>query len=106
MSVVHVTDQTFDQRVINTDKLVLVDFFANWCGPCKALAPVLEEIGKELGSNVIIAKVNVDHNPMVSSKYGIMSIPTLILFKNGKIVETISGLQSKSYLINMVRKHF
>ncbi|MCZ8513683.1 thioredoxin [Paenibacillus filicis] len=99
------TDQTFDQEVLHSNKPVLVDFFADWCGPCKMIAPVLTEVDKELGNDVIISKVNVDHNPMVSVKNGIMSIPTLKLFKNGKVVQTIVGLQSKSQLVNMIINH-
>jgi thioredoxin 1 len=92
------TDETFDQ-MIQSDKPVLVDFFATWCGPCKMLAPVLEEIADELKDKLSIAKLDVDLNPETTQKYGVMSMPTLILFKNGKPVKQHIGYAPKSVLI-------
>jgi thioredoxin 1 len=92
------TDETFEQ-VIQSDKPVLVDFFATWCGPCKMLAPVLEEIADELKDKLSIAKLDVDLNPETTQKYGVMSMPTLILFKNGKPVKQHIGYAPKSVLI-------
>lgn len=77
MALIHVTDQTFDQQVMNSNKPVLVDFYANWCGPCRMIASILDEVNHELADDVVIAKVDVDKNPIVSARYGIMSIPTL-----------------------------
>jgi len=93
-----ISDSTFDSDVLKATKPVLVDFWAEWCGPCRALTPVLEEVAAELGEKVVVAKVNIDENPETPSKYGVMSIPTLIIFKNGQVVATKMGLLSKSQL--------
>lgn len=93
-----VTDSSFEQDVLNAGKPVLVDFWAEWCGPCRALTPVLEEVAANHSENVIFAKINIDDNPQTPSKYGVMSIPTLILFKNGQVEAIKMGLLSKSQL--------
>lgn len=93
-----VTDSSFEQDVLNAGKPVLVDFWAEWCGPCRALTPVLEEVAANHSENVIFAKINIDDNPQTPSKYGVMSIPTLILFKNGQVEAIKMGLLSKSEL--------
>ena len=93
-----ISDSTFDSDVLKSTKPVLVDFWAEWCGPCRALTPVLEEVAADLGEKVVVAKVNIDENPETPSKYGVMSIPTLIIFKNGQVVATKMGLLSKSQL--------
>lgn len=98
MSEVTVTDATFEEQVVKSDIPVLVDFWAEWCGPCKMQLPILEEVAKEFDGKVKIAKVNVDDNPGSASKYGIMSIPTLLLFKGGEIVKQMIGVQSKETL--------
>jgi thioredoxin 1 len=103
MSIVNVTDVSFQKEVEGTGT-VLVDFWAPWCGPCKMIAPVLEELDKEMNS-LKIAKVNVDDNPESASRYGVMSIPTLILFKDGQPVDKIVGFQSKDALKNVVSRH-
>jgi thioredoxin 1 len=102
---IHVSDQNFNQSVLQSNKPVLVDFYADWCGPCRMLAPVLNEVHRELGNEIVIAKVNVDDNPVVSSTYGIMSIPTLKLFSNGKVIQTVIGFQSKAELVRLVKDH-
>lgn len=91
-----VTDQNFDTEV--NSGLTLVDFWAPWCGPCKMLGPVIEELSSDFNGKIKIAKLNVDENPMVSSRYSVMSIPTMILFKNGEPVEKIVGFQPKAVL--------
>lgn len=96
---VTVTDATFDKDVLKSDKLVLVDFWATWCGPCRMVAPVLEEIADEYADTLTVAKLDVDRNPQVSAKYGVMSIPTLILFKGGEPVQQIVGAKPKPALM-------
>jgi len=98
MSEVTITDATFDQEVIKAGMPVLVDFWAVWCGPCKMQDPILEEMAKEYEGKVKIGKLNVDENPNTAGKYGVMSIPTLLLFKGGTIVKQWIGVQSKEAL--------
>ena len=93
-----VTDLSFEQDVLNSTKPVLVDFWAEWCGPCRALTPILEEVAANNVEKITFAKVNIDENPQAPSKYGVMSIPTLILFKNGQVEAVKMGLLSKSQL--------
>ena len=93
-----VTDVSFQQDVIAADKPVLVDFWAEWCGPCKMIGPALEEISEELGDEVTIAKINIDENPDAPGKYGVRGIPTMILFKNGEVSATKVGAAPKSAL--------
>ena len=94
-----VTDETFEADVLKNDKPVLVDYWAEWCGPCKMVAPVLEAISEEHGDKLDIVKLNVDENPMVTQKYNIMNIPTLGVFKNGEVVMELVGARSKSALL-------
>lgn len=100
-----ITDSNFDQEVINSSKPVLVDFWAEWCGPCRALTPILEEVAAVHGENVTFTKINIDENPQAPAKYGVMSIPTLILFKNGQVEAVKMGLLSKSHLMAFVESH-
>lgn len=95
---IHVTDATFDKVVSVTDRPVLVDFWADWCGPCHAIAPVLEELAAEYGERLTIAKLNVDENSAKAAAFGIRSIPTLMLFQGGQPVQTLVGVQPKSAL--------
>jgi len=98
MSDVTVTDTNFDNEVVKSVTPVLVDFWAVWCGPCRFQDPILEEVASEYQGKVKIAKLNVDENPQTAGKFGIMSIPTLMLFKNGQPVKTMIGVQSKETL--------
>ena len=99
-----VTDQTFEQEVLNSSIPVLVDFWAPWCGPCRAIAPIVEELAEELEGKVKVCKCNVDENPITPGKFGIRAIPTLIIFKNGEAVESIVGAVAKSTILNALNK--
>lgn len=103
MAIVNVTDDNFSQET--ADGLVLIDFWAPWCGPCKMIAPVLEEIDSEMGDKVKIVKLNVDENQDTAGRYGIMSIPTLLLMKDGNIVDQVIGFQPKENLVSVINKH-
>jgi thioredoxin 1 len=100
--IVHTTDGTFDADVINNEKPVLVDFWAEWCGPCKMIAPLLDEVADEYEEKLAIVKVNVDENPSTAQKFGIRSIPTLILIKDGAVQAQKLGAMSKSQLAEFI----
>ena len=100
----HATDADFQKEVLEADKPVLVDFWAPWCGPCRALGPIVEELAGEQKDVLKVVKVNIDDNPDTSKNYGIRSIPTLMLFKEGKALDTIIGLVSKERLKEFVKK--
>ncbi len=93
-----ITDDSFDADVVNSDKPVLVDFWAEWCGPCKQIAPALDELSEELGGKLTIAKLNIDENPGTPSKFGVRGIPTLMLFKDGQVAATKIGALPKNKL--------
>lgn len=103
MAIENVTDQTFDEAI--KEGLVLADFWATWCGPCKMIAPVLEELDAEMGDQVKIIKIDVDENPETTGKFGIMSIPTLIIFKDGQKVDQLVGFQPKDALVNVLKRY-
>lgn len=103
MAISHATDKTFTTEM--KEGLVLVDFWAPWCGPCKMIAPVLEEIDQEMGDQLKIAKLNVDDNPETTAQFGVMSIPTMLLMKEGQVVEKIVGFQPKEQLQSRISAH-
>ena len=104
-SLLNVTDENFEDEVIGSELPVLVDFWAVWCGPCRMVAPFVEQIAEEYKDRLKVAKLNVDENQSVPAKYGIMSIPTLLLFKGGELQETIVGALPKDKIVAAVSKH-
>ena len=105
MATVKVDKSNFQADVLNAKEPVVVDFWAEWCGPCKMIAPALEDIAAELGSKIKIAKLNIDENPEVTRKYGVMSIPTLMLFKDGQEMARVVGARGKDALLREIDPH-
>lgn len=101
---VHLGDDNFEQEVIKSDKPVLVDFWAPWCGPCRAIGPIIEELAESYKDSMKVAKINVDDNPKTATIYGVMSIPTIVLFKDGNVLEKLVGLVPKGRLEELIRK--
>ncbi len=104
-NLIKLTQENFDSVINDSSELVIVDFWAEWCGPCIVLEPVLEDLAKEFGSKIKIGKVNVDEENEIAARYGVFSIPTLLFFKNGKLIETIVGLQKKSKLKKLIENY-
>lgn len=98
------TDDNFDAEALQSAKPVLVDFWASWCGPCRMLGPIIEQVAAEIGDSAKVCKLNVDDSRAVASKYGIMSIPTVLIFKNGEIVDKFVGVQQKQQIVDRLKK--
>jgi thioredoxin 1 len=100
-----ITDANFQETVLNSDKPVIVDFWAEWCGPCRMVGPIVEEIGHEYAGKAVVGKVNVDHNPGITAKFGIRNIPTLLFFKGGQVVDKQVGAVPKQIIVGKLQSH-
>ena len=105
MTTVNITDENFDTEVLKSDKPIIVDFWAEWCGPCKQIGPTLEEISDEMASEIIIAKHNIDNEPNTPTKYGVRGIPTMLLFKSGELKATKVGATTKSNIVSWIKEN-
>jgi len=105
MATKNVTDENFETEVLKANKLALVDFWAEWCGPCKQLSPILEEISNEMSDTVFFAKHNIDEQPNMPTKYGVRGIPTMLLFKNGELKATKVGATTKSNIVSWIKEN-
>ncbi|MCO5236173.1 MAG: thioredoxin [Chitinophagaceae bacterium] len=99
------TDTNFQEKVLDSDKLSIIDFWAEWCGPCRAIGPIIEELSKEYSEKVNVGKVNVDHNPQLSVNYGITSIPAVLFVKDGQVVDKLIGAQPKGNFVKKIEQH-
>lgn len=103
MEIIKLNNENFKSEVIGADKTVLVDFYADWCGPCKMMSPIIDEIAQEVGESIKVCKLNVDEAQDIALEYNVMSIPTLIIFKNGQVMNTLVGLQDKETVLNNIK---
>jgi thioredoxin 1 len=99
-----VTDETFEAEVLKSDKPTIVDFWAEWCAPCRAISPIIEKLSEEYGDRVKIAKINIDDSPITPGKYGVRSIPTVLAFRDGQVIEQIQGARPRAVFDEMIKK--
>ena len=104
-AILEITDANFDQTVLKSDRPVMIDFWAAWCGPCRALAPIVDELAKQYGEKVVVGKMDVDKNTATPQRYGVRGIPTLLVFKNGQVVEQLVGYRSKDDIQKALNRH-
>lgn len=104
MSVIELNEKNFEEEVVSSDKTVLIDFWASWCGPCRMMSPVIDQIAEEVGENIKVCKVNIDEEQSLALKYNVMSIPTFIVMKNGEETGRSVGVQDKSEIMNLIKK--
>ena len=105
MSSKNITDENFEKEVIKSEKMTLVDFWAEWCGPCKQVAPILDEISNEMSDQIVIAKHNIDEQPNIPTKYGVRGIPTMLIFKGGELISTKVGASTKSNIVSWIKEN-
>ncbi len=103
MEIITLTSKNFEQEVMQSNKPVLIDFWAGWCGPCRMLSPIVDEVAKEVGGKIKVGKVNIDEQQEIAKGFEVMSIPTLVLIENGKVKSTLVGVRSKSEILEMVQ---
>lgn len=102
---IEITDANFDQLVLKSNKLVIIDLWAVWCGPCRMITPHIEAIEKEYGEKIVVGKLDVDSNPQIPTQFGVLNIPTVLFFKNGQVVDKIVGAVPKRVIVDAVNKH-
>lgn len=102
MSVLKISSENYEEEVLQSDKPVIIDFYADWCGPCRMMSPIIDEIAEEKADSIKVGKVNVDENQELAGKYGVMSIPTIVILKNGKVEKTFVGVRNKSEILNAI----
>lgn len=102
MSVLKITSENYEEEVLKSDKPALIDFYADWCGPCKIMGPIIEEIAEEKADTIKVGKINVDDNQELAMKYGVMSIPTIVIIKNGEVTKTFVGVRDKNEILSEI----
>lgn len=105
MEISKISGEEFKEQVLNSEKPVLIDFYADWCGPCRVMSPIVEDVAKEVSENVKVVKINVDEENELTMKYGISSIPTLVFIKNGEVVRNLVGIRDKDELVEFINKN-